>query len=99
MTLNRKDPRDIIIRPIVTEKSYRLEDEGKYVFVVAPSANKTQIKIAIEQIFDVKVDSVNTMNRKGKTRRTRDGIGKRKDIKRAIVSLREGSIELYGQIG
>ncbi|AZQ76080.1 MAG: 50S ribosomal protein L23 [Flaviflexus sp.] len=99
MTLNRKDPRDIIIRPIVTEKSYRLEDEGKYVFEVAPSANKTQIKIAIEQIFDVKVDSVNTMNRKGKTRRTRDGIGKRKDIKRAIVSLREGSIELYGQIG
>ena len=99
MTLNRKDPRDIIIRPIVTEKSYRLEDEGKYVFEVAPSANKTQIKIAIEQIFDVKVDSVNTMNRKGKTRRTRDGIGKRKDIKRAIVSLREGSIEVYGQIG
>ena len=99
MTLNRKDPRDIIIRPIVTEKSYRLEDEGKYVFEVAPSANKTQIKIALEQIFDVKVDSVNTMNRKGKTRRTRDGIGKRKDIKRAIVSLREGSIELYGQIG
>ena len=99
MTLNRKDPCDIIIRPIVTEKSYRLEDEGKYVFEVAPSANKTQIKIAIEQIFDVKVDSVNTMNRKGKTRRTRDGIGKRKDIKRAIVSLREGSIELYGQIG
>ncbi|MBM9433772.1 50S ribosomal protein L23 [Flaviflexus equikiangi] len=99
MTLVRKDPRDIIIRPIVTEKSYRLEEEGKYVFEVAPTSNKTEIKIAIEKIFNVKVDSVNTMNRKGKTRRTRNGIGKRKDTKRAIVSLREGSIELYGQIG
>lgn len=99
MTLVRKDPRDIIIRPIVTEKSYRLEEEGKYVFEVAPTSNKTEIKIAIEKIFNVKVDSVNTMNRKGKTRHTRNGIGKRKDTKRAIVSLREGSIELYGQIG
>ena len=89
MTLNRKDPRDIIIRPIVTEKSYRLEDEGKYVFEVAPSANKTQIKIAIEQIFDVKVDSVNTMNRKGKTRRTKFGIGKRK-AGRKIEDLTHG---------
>lgn len=99
MTLERKDPRDIIVRPIVTEKSYRLEDEGKYVFEVAPSANKTEIKLAIEKIFGVKVDSVNTMNRKGKTRRTRTGIGKRKDIKRAIVTVREGSIDLYGSIG
>lgn len=99
MTLQRKDPRDIIIRPIVTEKSYRLEDQGKYVFEVDPRANKTEIKIAIEKIFGVKVDSVNTMNRKGKARRTRDGIGKRKDTKRAIISLREGSIEIYGEIG
>lgn len=99
MSLQRKHPHDIIIRPIVTEKSYRLEDMGKYVFEVAPKATKTEIKAAIEKIFDVKVDSVNTMNRKGKTRRTRTGIGKRKDTKRAIISLREGTIEIYGEIG
>jgi len=93
-----KNPRDIIIRPIVTEKSYRLEDQGSYVFEVAPTANKTEIKIAIEQIFNVKVASVNTLNRKGKTRRTRTGFGKRKDTKRAIITLREGTIEIYGEI-
>ena len=73
-----------------------LLDEGKYTFVVDPRANKTEIKIAVEQIFSVKVASVNTINRKGKTRRTRFGLGKRKDTKRAIVTLREGTIDIFG---
>ncbi len=96
MTTVTKDPRDILIAPVVSEKSYNLLDEGKYTFVVDPRANKTEIKIAVEQIFGVKVDSVNTINRKGKTRRTRFGLGKRKDTKRAIVTLREGTIDIFG---
>ena len=91
-----KDPRDVILAPVVSEKSYGLLDEGKYTFIVHPSANKTEIKIAVEKIFDVKVDAVNTINRKGKTRRTRMGLGKRKDTKRAIVTLREGTIDIFG---
>ena len=96
MTTVAKDPRDILIAPVVSEKSYGLLDEGKYTFIVDPRANKTEIKIAIEQIFDVKVASVNTINRKGKSRRTRFGLGKRKDTKRAIVTLREGTIDIFG---
>ncbi|SED61282.1 50S ribosomal protein L23 [Ruania alba] len=96
MTALTKDPRDVVIAPVVSEKSYNLLDEGKYTFVVDPRSNKTEIKIAIEQIFDVKVASVNTINRKGKTRRTRFGLGKRKDTKRAIVTLREGTIDIFG---
>ena len=96
MTAVTKDPRDILIAPVVSEKSYGLLDEGKYTFVVDPRANKTEIKIAIEQVFAVKVESVNTVNRKGKTRRTKFGLGKRKDTKRAIVTLREGSIDIFG---
>ena len=91
-----KNPRDILIAPVVSEKSYSLLDEGKYTFLVDPRANKTEIKIAVEQIFSVKVSSVNTLNRPGKTRRTRFGIGKRKDTKRAIVTLKEGSIDIFG---
>ncbi|MCA5892667.1 50S ribosomal protein L23 [Isoptericola sp. NEAU-Y5] len=96
MTTVTKDPRDILIAPVVSEKSYNLLDEGKYTFVVDPRANKTEIKIAVEQVFGVKVDSVNTINRKGKARRTRNGLGKRKDTKRAIVTLREGTIDIFG---
>jgi large subunit ribosomal protein L23 len=96
VTTVTKDPRDVILAPVVSEKSYGLLDEGKYTFVVDPRANKTEIKIAVEQIFSVKVASVNTINRKGKTRRTRFGLGKRKDTKRAIVTLREGSIDIFG---
>ena len=96
MSKAHKDPRDILIAPVVSEKSYGLLDEGKYTFLVDPRANKTEIKIAVEKVFGVKVDSVNTMNRQGKTRRTKFGIGKRKDTKRAIVSLREGSIDIFG---
>ena len=95
-SIHTKDPRDILIAPVVSEKSYGLLDEGKYTFLVDPRANKTEIKIAIEKIFDVKVDTVHTMNRKGKTRRTRFGLGKRKDTKRAIVSLKSGSIDIFG---
>ncbi|MDF1486981.1 50S ribosomal protein L23 [Tessaracoccus caeni] len=88
--LKIRDPRDIILRPVVSEKTYNLLDENKYTFVVAPQANKTEIKIAIEQIFKVKVVSVNTLNRRGKTRRTRFGLGKKVDTKRAIVTVAEG---------
>ena len=96
MTAVTKDPRDILIAPVVSEKSYGLLDEGKYTFVVDPRSNKTEIKVAIEKIFSVKVASVNTINRKGKTRRTKFGLGKRKDTKRAIVTLREGTIDIFG---
>ena len=99
MTLTYKDPRDIIISPVVSEKSYSLIDDGKYTFVVDPKANKTEIKLAIEKIFDVKVDLVNTLNRTGKTRRTRFGTGKRKDTKRAIVTLKSGSIDIFTAVG
>ncbi|RNL83803.1 50S ribosomal protein L23 [Halostreptopolyspora alba] len=91
------DPRDIIIEPVISEKSYGLLDENKYTFIVRPDANKTQIKIAVEEIFDVKVASVNTINRPGKRKRTRFGYGKRPDTKRAIVSLRDGDrIDIFG---
>jgi large subunit ribosomal protein L23 len=91
-----KDPRDVLLAPVVSEKSYGLLDEGKYTFIVDPRANKTEIKIAVENVFGVKVASVNTINRKGKARRTRFGMGRRKDTKRAVVTLREGSIDIFG---
>ncbi|MGX7824286.1 50S ribosomal protein L23 [Actinokineospora sp. 24-640] len=92
------DPRDIVLAPVISEKSYGLLEENKYTFVVRPDANKTEIKIAIEKIFAVKVLSVNTLNRNGKRKRTRTGYGKRKDTKRAIVTLSPESkpIEIFG---
>ncbi len=91
------DPRDVLIKPVVSEKSYALLDENKYTFIVRPDANKTQIKQAVESVFGVKVLNVNTINRQGKVRRTRFGLGKRPDTKRAIVSLAEGDrIDLFG---
>ncbi|GLJ60677.1 MULTISPECIES: 50S ribosomal protein L23 [Microbacterium] len=95
MTALNKDPRDVIIAPVVSEKSYGLIDEGKYTFIVDPRSNKSEIKLAIEKIFDVKVASVNTINRVGKARRTRFGTGKRKDTKRAIVTLKSGTIDIF----
>lgn len=91
------DPRDIILKPIVSEKSYGLLETGRYTFEVHPDSNKTQIKIAIEQIFSVKVVSVNTLNRTGKRKRTRAGFGQRKSTKRAIVTLSADSkpIEIF----
>jgi large subunit ribosomal protein L23 len=94
-----KDHRDVLIAPVVSEKSYGLIDEGKYTFIVDPRSNKTEIKLAIEKIFGVKVASVNTINRVGKTRRTRFGMGKRKDTKRAIVTLKSGSIDIFTAVG
>ena len=92
------DPRDILIAPVISEKSYSLLDENKYTFLVAPHANKTEIKIAVEAIFNVKVTGVNTINRQGKKRRTRFGVGKRPDTKRAIVTVAEGQrIDIFGQ--
>ena len=95
-----RDHRDVILRPVVSEKSYNLLDEGKYTFVVSPDANKTEIKIAIEAIFKVKVTSVNTLNREGKTRRTRFGIGKKANTKRAIVTVADGDrIDIFAGQG
>jgi large subunit ribosomal protein L23 len=92
-----KDHRDVLIAPVVSEKSYGLLDNNKYTFVVHPDANKTEIKIAVEKVFNVKVTSVNTLNRPGKARRTARGIGRRKDTKRAVVSLAEGHrIDIFG---
>ncbi len=94
-----KDPRDVIVAPVVSEKSYGLIDEGKYTFLVDPRSNKTEIKLAVEKIFGVQVASVNTVNRPGKTRRTRFGTGKRKDTKRAIVTLKSGTIDIFTAVG
>ena len=95
--LKIRDHRDILLAPVVSEKSYGLLDENKYTFLVAPHANKTEIKIAVEAIFNVKVTGVNTINRQGKKRRTRFGIGKRPDTKRAIVTVAEGQrIDIFG---
>ncbi len=90
------NPRDILFRPVISEKSYGLLDEGKYTFIVAPDANKTQVRLAVEEVFGVKVTGVNTANRRGKRRRTKVGWGKRPDTKRAIVTLAAGqSIALF----
>ncbi len=90
------DPRDLILRPVISEKTYGLLDENKYTFVVDKRANKTQIKQAIESIFDVKVESVNTLNRQGKVKRRGWVVGKRPDEKRAIVTLAPGDeIEIF----
>jgi large subunit ribosomal protein L23 len=91
-----KNPRDILFAPVVSEKSYGLLDQGKYTFLVDPRANKTEIRQAVEQVFGVKVKAVNTSNRQGKARRTRFGTGRRKDTKRAVVTLSEGTIDIFG---
>ena len=91
------DPRDILVAPVISEKSYGLLDENKYTFIVSPDANKTQIKIAVEQVFGVKVTSVDTANRAGKRVRTRTGFGRRAATKRAIVSVAAGDrIDIFG---
>ncbi len=90
------DPRDIIIRPIVTEKSMAYLQEGRYVFRVPLKANKTQIKDAVEEIFNVKVKSVNTMRVRGKMKRMGRHVGRTPDWKKAIVTLQPGeTIELF----
>ena len=92
-----KNYRDVLLAPVVSEKSYSLLDQNKYTFLGAPDANKTEIKIAVEKVFGVKVVNVNTLNRAGKRKRTLIGIGKRKDSKRAIVEVAAGSrIDIFG---
>ncbi|GAA4799329.1 50S ribosomal protein L23 [Actinomycetospora chlora] len=95
------DPRDVIIAPVISEKSYGLLEERQYTFLVRPDANKTQIKIAVQEIFDVQVASVNTLNREGKRKRSRRGFGKRKDTKRAVVTVTPESrtIDVFGAPG
>ncbi|MFL6240575.1 MAG: 50S ribosomal protein L23 [Actinomycetes bacterium] len=91
------DHRNVLLAPVISEKSYGLLDSGKYTFLVRPDANKTQIRIAVEQVFGVRVTSVNTSNREGKRKRTRYGYGRRNGTKRAIVSLADGDrIDIFG---
>jgi large subunit ribosomal protein L23 len=97
--MSNRDPRDVILRPVVSEKSYSAQDDNVYTFVVAPDATKVEVRQAIESIFNVKVRNVNTLNRAGKRKRNRrsGGWGARTGQKRAIVALAEGeSIEILG---
>ena len=94
--MKTKNPRDVILQPVVSEKSYDLMQLNTYTFVVDKRANKTEIKQAVAEIFGVRVTSVNTMNRKGKRKRTGAKIGRRKDTKRALVTLAVGdSIDMF----
>ncbi len=95
--LNFKDPHDILLGPVVSEKSFELADQGKYTFKVAKTANKIEIKEAVQVVFGVKVLSINTLNRRGKLKRTRYGYGRRKDEKRAIIQVESGqTIDMFG---
>ena len=98
MSSTKSDPRDVILAPVVSEKSYSLIDNNAYTFLVHPDANKTEIRQAVESIWEVKVVSVNTLNRKGKSKRFRFTTGKRADTKREVVKLAEGDkIEIFEQ--
>ena len=91
-----KNPRDVILKPVVSEKSYALLDRNTYTFIVRPEANKTEIKEAVQAIFSVRVTNVNTLHRKGKRKRTRQVMGVRKSTKRALVTLHpDDKIELF----
>ena len=94
-----KDPRDIVLAPVVSEKSYALLDANVYTFVVAQTANKIEIRHAVEQIFNVKVLNVTTMNRKGKRKRNRrtNTFGQRSTTKRAVVKVAaDDRIDIFG---
>ncbi|MBA3290271.1 MAG: 50S ribosomal protein L23 [Actinobacteria bacterium] len=100
MGSTKSDARDVILAPVVSEKSYSLLDDNAYTFIVHPEANKTEIRQAVEKIWNVSVISVNTLNRKGKSKRFRFTQGKRPDTKRAVVKLAEGDkIEIFEQQG
>jgi large subunit ribosomal protein L23 len=91
-----RNPRDVILKPVVSEKSYALLDRNTYTFIVRPDANKTEIKEAVQAIFSVRVTNVNTLHRKGKRKRTRQVVGVRKSTKRALVTLHpDDKIELF----
>jgi large subunit ribosomal protein L23 len=97
MSPNYTDYRDILLAPVISEKSYGLLDENKYTFLVHPDANKTQIKISVEKVFGVKVVGVNTINRPGKRKRTKAGFGTRNSTRRAIVTVKVGDrIDIFG---
>ncbi len=97
---SRRDHRDVLLAPVVSEKSYGLLDQNKYTFLVRPDANKTEIKVAVEEVFGVDVKAVNTINRVGKRRRTRAGWGRRPATKRAVVSVAEGQrIDIFSGAG
>jgi large subunit ribosomal protein L23 len=100
MGSTKSDIRDVILAPVVSEKSYSLIDQNAYTFLVHSDANKTEIRQAVEQIWGVRVVSVNTVNRKGKSKRFRYTVGKRRDTKRAIVKLApDDKIEIFGSQG
>jgi large subunit ribosomal protein L23 len=91
-----KSPRDVVVRPVVSEKSYAGIEQNTYTFIVRPDANKTEIKQAVQAIWEVRVVSVNTMNRRGKLKRRGFTKGRRPDEKRAVVTLAEGdAIEIF----
>lgn len=92
-----KDPRDVLIKPVITENSMlKMEESNTYTFKVAKKANKVEIRKAIEEIFNVKVDNVNTMNMRGKKRRLGRNEGRTASWKKALVRLAEGdSIEIF----
>ena len=91
-----KDPREVVLAPVVSEKSYALLDANTYTFIVRPDANKTEIKEAVQSIFKVRVTNVNTLHRKGKRKRTRQILGVRKSTKRALVTLHpDDKIEIF----
>jgi large subunit ribosomal protein L23 len=91
-----KNPRDVILKPVVSEKSYALLDSNTYTFIVEKGANKTEIKEAVQAIFSVRVTSVNTLHRTGKRKRTRQTFGVRKSTKRALVTLHpDDKIEIF----
>jgi large subunit ribosomal protein L23 len=96
----KRDARDVILEPVVSEKSYSLLDSNAYTFLVHPRANKTEIRQAVEEIWGVRVTKVNTNNRRGKTKRFRFVEGRRANTKRAVVKLAEGDkIEIFEQQG
>src|SRR3954454_22332104 len=91
------DHRDVLLAPVISEKSYGLLDSGKYTFLVRPDADKTNVRIDVEEVSGVRVTGFNTSNSEGKRKRTRAGFGRRNGTKRAIVSLAEGDrIDIFG---
>jgi large subunit ribosomal protein L23 len=93
-----KSARDVILRPVVSEKSYAGLEQNRYTFIVSPDANKTEIREAVQTIWNVRVLKVSTINRRGKTKRFRYTQGRRPDEKRAVVTLAPGdAIEIFEQ--
>ncbi len=90
--MNQADLYDVIVSPVITEKSTEASEYNKVVFNVARTATKPQIKLAVETLFKVKVKAVNTLNRKGKIKRFKGRLGKQSDVKKAVVTLQEGQM-------